>query len=148
MHEPEYIEKDPNKRRAAFVEHTIRQKMREGAFDKIEGAGKPIPGIDQPYDEMWWIKQLVEREKLSVLPESLELKKEIETKLREIEMMTQERFVREELEALNQKIRRVNRTTVQGPSTTLVPLNVEAIIERWKQRKAEKKNTPIPPRLG
>jgi hypothetical protein len=136
--EDKYEEKDPEKRRAAFIEHTIRQNMREGFFENVEGTGQPLSWIDKPYDELWWVKQLVEREKLSILPESLELRREIEQKLQEIRSMTQERFVREELEALNAKIRRANATTIQGPPTVLVPINIEAVVAKWKAERERK----------
>ncbi len=39
--------------------------MAEGAFDNLPGEGKPIPGIDEPYDPLWWIKAWIRRERLA-----------------------------------------------------------------------------------
>jgi hypothetical protein len=43
------------------------------AFDNLPGAGKPLPDRGQLHDPLWWVKQLVEREQLSLLPPSLQL---------------------------------------------------------------------------
>jgi len=49
------------------AENRIRQAMEEGAFDNLPGLGQPIPDIDEPYDELWWVKRLIRREKLGRL---------------------------------------------------------------------------------
>ncbi len=52
--------------------------------------------------------------------------------LASLERESDERVVRERLEALNARIRRVNRTTVAGPATSLAPVDVEAAVARWR----------------
>jgi len=63
--------KPPDKSWESWVEEQIQQAQAEGGFERLEGAGKPIPGLDAPYDPLWWIKKLLDREKLSVLPPAL-----------------------------------------------------------------------------
>ncbi len=46
----------------AIAENQIRRMIEEGKFDNLPGAGKPIPGIDEPYDENWWLKSFLKRE--------------------------------------------------------------------------------------
>jgi len=41
--------------------------MNEGQFDDLPGKGKPIAGLDRPYDPAWWAKKFVERERLQEL---------------------------------------------------------------------------------
>jgi len=54
------------------AENRIREAMAEGQFDNLPGEGKPIPNIDDPYDENWWIKQWLRRERIrEVLAEGL-----------------------------------------------------------------------------
>lgn len=38
------------------AENAIAAAEREGEFEDLPGAGRPIPGIDEPYDPDWWIK--------------------------------------------------------------------------------------------
>jgi hypothetical protein len=44
--------------------------------------------------------------------------------------------VRSALEALNERIRHVNRTTVSGPPSTMMPLDVERVVARWRSARA------------
>jgi hypothetical protein len=49
-----------------IAEQLIRAAQDEGQFDNLPGFGKPIPGIDDPHDEFWWIKAKLKREQLSI----------------------------------------------------------------------------------
>lgn len=48
----------------AIAENRIREAIAEGRFDNLPGEGKPIPGIDEPYDELWWVRAWIRRERL------------------------------------------------------------------------------------
>lgn len=48
-----------------IAENRIQQAIEEGQFDNLPGTGKPISGIDEPYDPLWWVSQWVRREGLS-----------------------------------------------------------------------------------
>lgn len=91
----------------SWFEQQIREAQAAGAFDNLAGAGKPLPDLDKPYDPDWWVKQLVRREQVSVLPP-----------------------------ALDAEIAKVNRTAAEGPSTRLAPFDVDAIVDEWTARRA------------
>ena len=74
--------KPPGTSWESWIEAQIRVAQEQGAFDNLPGAGKPLPNMDQEYDPMWWVKQLAEREQLSLLPPSLELARKVETRAR------------------------------------------------------------------
>jgi hypothetical protein len=57
-----------------WVERQIREAQERGEFDNLPGAGKPLPGLTGQYDEMWWVKQVAQREQLSLLPPLLALR--------------------------------------------------------------------------
>ena len=116
----------------SWTERQIREAQSEGQFERLSGAGKPIPGLGGAYDPLWWVKKLVEREKLSVLPPSLGIKTKVEEELAAIGRLEHEGEVRLRLAALNEEIARVNRTAISGPATTLGLLDVEAIVEEWR----------------
>ena len=59
-----------------WVDLQIRQAMERGEFDRLPGAGKPIEGLGAEHDPEWWLKGLIERERIAVLPASLSLRKE------------------------------------------------------------------------
>lgn len=119
-----------------FVERQIREAQERGEFDDLPGKGKPLPGLDKPYDEMWWVKSLVEREKLSVLPPTLELQRDIERGLESAMKLKSERSVRKAIKLLNIKIARANRRASDGPPTSLALLNTERVVARWRHDKA------------
>ena len=50
--------------------------MERGEFDNLPGAGKPIEGLGAQHDPEWWLKQLIERERIAVLPPALQLRKD------------------------------------------------------------------------
>jgi hypothetical protein len=126
------------------VERLIREAQEEGAFDRLSCAGKRLP-LSGALEEAWWIKEKLRRERLSDLPEALAIRLEAERVLAGIARESDERVVRERLEALNARIRRINRTTVAGPPTTLAPLDVEEAVRRWRAGRGERRAPGGPP---
>jgi len=116
-----------------WVDAQIRVAMGEGAFDNLPGTGKPIPNLDQPFD---WVKQLVQREQISMLPPSLELLRKVETELAAIEKLHDEATVRHRVAALNVEIAKVNATVVEGPPTRLGTLDVDQVVARWQRARS------------
>lgn len=46
------------------AENRIRQAYEEGQFENLPGLGRPLPGIEEPYDPLWWLKKWIRRERL------------------------------------------------------------------------------------
>jgi hypothetical protein len=120
----------------SWVEAQIHVAQEQGAFDNLPGAGKPLSNIGQEYDPLWWVKQLVQREQLSMLPPSLELCRRVETELATIDELPDEAAVRRRVTALNAEIARVNATVVEGPPTRLGKLDADLVVERWRRTRA------------
>jgi len=127
--------KPPDKSWESWTEEQIRREQAEGGFERLEGAGKPLPGLDAPYDPLWWIKKLLAREKLSVLPLALEVRAKVDRALQEVWRLRGEHEVRERVSAINAEIARANRTTAEGPPTSLSPLDVDDVLARWRNRR-------------
>ena len=111
----------------------------QGAFDNLPGAGKPLPYLGQEYDPDWWVKQLVQREQISILPPSLELLRKVEKELAAIENLHDEATVRRRVSALNVEIAKVNATVLEGPPTRLVDATrlVSHVQDRPGNRRAQ-----------
>lgn len=121
-----------------WVDRQIREAMERGEFDDLPGAGKPIPGLDRPYDEMWWIKQKVRAEGLSMpLPPTLQLRKDAEEALRLAEGARTEAELRRIVGEINDRIREAIRTGLSGPPLNLVPYDVERLVARWRERRSQ-----------
>lgn len=129
-------EKPKDKSWESWVEEQIRDAQEQGEFADLDGKGKPIPGLLEAYDPMWWLKKLMEREKLSVLPAALEIKARVERERDALQALAREEDVRARIAALNTEIARVNRSTADGPATSLPPLDPEPIVAEWRRRRS------------
>ena len=119
----------------SWIEAQIRVAQEKGAFDNLPGAGKPLPNILE-YDPLWWVKNLAQREQISLLPPSLELLRKVERELATIEKLPDEAAVRHRVATLNVEIARVNSTVVEGPPTRLGPLDPDQVVERWRRARS------------
>ena len=128
--------KPPGTSWETWIDAQIRVAMEAGAFDNLPGAGKPIPNLGQEYDPLWWVKQLAQREQISMLPPSLELLRKVETELAAIEKLHDEASVRRRVAALNVEIAKVNATVVEGPPTRLGTLDVDQVVARWRRTRS------------
>lgn len=117
----------------SWIDAQIRVAQEQGAFDNLPGAGKPLPDRGQANDPLWWVKQLAEREQLSLLPPSLELLRKVEKELATIEKLPDEAAVRRRIAALNVEIARLNATAVEGPPTRLGKLDVDQVVAKWRR---------------
>ena len=124
--------KPPGTSWETWIDAQIRVAREQGAFDNLPGAGKPLPNLGQEHDPLWWVKQLVQREQISILPPSLELLRKVEKELAAIEKLDDEATVRHRVAALNVEIAKVNATVVEGPPTRLSRLDVDKVVARWQ----------------
>jgi len=125
----------------SYAEEQIRAAQEEGLFDNLPGFGQPIPGIDEPHDELWWVREKLKREKLSVLPPALVIKLDMEKTLARLPAIRDEREVRRELLELNERIRLAQRSAVWGPSCDVMPLEIEAVVEEWRQQPGQRNDS-------
>jgi hypothetical protein len=117
-----------------WVERQIREATERGEFDGLPGAGKPIPDLDEPHDELWWVKGKLRREQLSWLPPTMALRKEVEDALEAAARAGTEDEVRRIVAAVNAKIVESNRKAASGPPSNLAPVDVERVVARWRER--------------
>ncbi|WP_031087208.1 DUF1992 domain-containing protein [Streptomyces sp. NRRL WC-3549] len=120
----------------SWVDRQIREAEQRGDFSHLPGFGKPLAGLERPYDENWWIKAKLEREGVSVLPPSLALRKEAEDAREEALDARSEREARRVLSEVNERIREALRTPPEGPPLNLGPLDVEAVVAEWHARRS------------
>jgi hypothetical protein len=121
----------------SWREELIRLAREEGAFENLPGAGKPLTDPGDSYDPDWWVKKLVQREKVSVVPPSLELLRKVEAEVERIRKLSDEAAVRERIRALNVEIARANARAAEGPPTRLAPLDADTIVAQWLKEHQE-----------
>ena len=130
--------KPPGTSFETWIDAQIRVAMEEGAFDNLPGAGKPLPNLGQDFDLNVWVRQLAQREQLtiSMLPPSLELLRKVEKELAAVNKLDDEASVRSRVAALNAEIAKVNATMTEGPPTRLGRLDVDQVVARWRQARS------------
>jgi len=122
-----------------WIEEQIRAGMERGEFEELSGRGKPLdgiePGVEVQRDEDWWLKAKLRRERLSYLPPTLAVRKELEQAREAIAAASREDVVRRIVADINERIRDVNRRGADGPPSTLMPLDADAVVAQWHARR-------------
>jgi len=122
-----------------WIEQQIRAGMERGEFEELSGRGKPLdgiePGVEVQRDEDWWLKAKLRRERLSYLPPTLAVRKELEQAREAIAAASREDVVRRIVADINERIRDVNRRGADGPPSTLMPLDEDAVVAQWHARR-------------
>ena len=136
--------KPPSVTWEAWVDRLVREARERGEFDDLAGAGKPLPGLDQGRDELWWVKALMRREGVGVTPPTIAIRVDAERVLEAVSTMRSEAAVRSAVDALNERIRSVNRTAVSGPPSTMMPLDVERVVASWRSaHSGDERSDPV-----
>ena len=131
---------------ARWVDLQIQRAMERGEFDNLPGQGKPLGDLGSPYDRDWWLKKLVERERITgVLPAALQLRKEDAELDALLDRETSESEVRELVEGFNQRIVEARRQLQGGPPVVTPARDVETEVERWRERRSSRRLNPVAP---
>jgi hypothetical protein len=138
---------DWQSRHESLIDQQIRAAEARGEFDDLPGAGKPLTGLDKPYSEDWWLKQLAERENLGrhALPPSLALRKEAQDLRSGIVPGRSERAVRDAVADYNERVVAARRKPLSGPPVTLEELDVDEVVRAWRARREEATRRPDGP---
>ena len=128
-----------------WVDLQVRQAMERGDFDNLPGAGKPIEGLGSEHDPDWWLKKLVERERITVLPPSIALRKEDADLDAALDRLFSEKDVREHVEDFNARVIRARYSLSAGPPLITMPRDVDATVAAWRERRAARQRHPAPP---
>ncbi len=129
----------------SVAEKAIAQGQARGEFDGLPGAGKPLPGLDEPHDELWWVRAKLRREEVQYLPETLQVRRELDVARERIAAATTEPEVRRLADEINARIRWVNSRAITGPPSNVVPLDVDAVVERWRAERPAPAVSPAAP---
>ncbi|NDL59030.1 DUF1992 domain-containing protein [Phytoactinopolyspora mesophila] len=125
----------------SWIDRQIREAEERGEFDDLPGAGKPLTNLGRSNDEMWWIREKLEREGLStdaVLPTPLKLRKEVDQLPEIVRGLPTEDDVRAAVEEVNERIKAYWRdpSSSMGPQVPVAPADVEKVVERWRAERA------------
>lgn len=77
----------------SLAERRIREAMARGEFDHLPGAGSPIPGAGTADDDLWWVRNWIDRQRRN--QQVLDEARRLEESLGPIWMLPTETEVRE-----------------------------------------------------
>ncbi|MFD7077247.1 DUF1992 domain-containing protein [Nocardioides sp. NPDC059952] len=119
-----------------WVDLQVQEAIQRGEFDNLPGAGKPIKNLDRDHDPDWWVKQLVEREQIVVLPRSVQLRKDDAELDAILDTQTTEDGARRIVEEFNERVIAARYGAPEGPPLITMTRDVEATLDAWRERRA------------
>ena len=122
-----------------WVDVQVRRAMERGEFDDLPGAGKPIEGLGAEHDPDWWVKKLVERERITLLLPVLQLRKDDAELDAKLDALAAEDEVREQVEDFNARVIRARYTPSDGPPLITMPRDTEQTVAAWRERRAARR---------
>ncbi len=120
---------------ATWVDLQVRRAMERGEFDDLPGQGKPIEDLGVEHDPDWWVKKLVERENIALLPPAIALSKEDAELHDRLDDITAESEVRRELDDFNRRVVETRRQLQGGPPVVTPTRDVDAEVSAWRERR-------------
>lgn len=130
-----------------WVRYQIRTAEARGSFRDLPLTGKPLPARALRLDRDW-VAELVEREKLdasALLPPSITLAREVEQLPARLARERSEVRVRALVVDLDARIRAAYRMVLTGPPMRTLPLDVEAVVDRWRSSRPSDPDTEAEP---
>ena len=124
---------------ASWVDLQVRQAMERGEFDNLPGLGKPIEDLGVEHDPDWWVKKLVERENIALLPPAIALRKEDAELDGVLDRINVEAEVRRELEDFNRRVIETRRQLQGGPPVVTATRDVDAEVSAWRDRRTTRR---------
>jgi len=119
-----------------WVDEQIARAQREGAFDGLDGAGKPLPRRDRDKTSYEWALEWARREEADVaamMPTGLALRKEREELPARVARQPTEELARAVVEAHNARVDQYYRRPVEGPWIPVGMPDVEELVAEWRR---------------
>jgi hypothetical protein len=140
--------KPPGMSFETWVDSQIARARDEGAFDGLDGAGKPLPRRTREMTSYDWALEWAKRENADVagmLPSGLVLRKEREELPARVAAQTSETAARAVVEAHNARVDQYYRRPADGPWIPVGMADVEEMVAEWRQTRPAVPPAPPPP---
>lgn len=139
--EPEDRDEDDNAasqrmdQKAMWVDLQVRKSIERGEFDNLPGTGKPLD-LPAQHDPDWWVKRLIEREKISgVAPPAIGLRREDAELDDVIDREWSEDGVRRVVEDFNRRVVEARRQLTGGPPVVTRTRDADEQVAAWAARR-------------
>lgn len=131
--------------RSRYVDTVVDQAMRRGEFDNLPLQGKPIPGLTGTHDPDWWIKGLIERENITGVLPSAQLRKDDAELDGKLDLEAMEARVREIVTDFNARVIDARRQLQGGPPVVTPTRDVDEEVARWRSRRVARRTAASGP---
>jgi hypothetical protein len=131
-----------------WVESQIARAQEQGAFDRLAGAGKPLPRRDREETSYDWARSWAARENADVagmLPTGLVLRKEREELPGVVARQPSEAAARAVVEAHNARVDRFYRRPQEGPFIPVGMADVDEMVAEWRRTRPVAAQAPPEP---
>ncbi|GAA4602641.1 hypothetical protein BJY16_004315 [Actinoplanes octamycinicus] len=127
------------------IDRQLRDATERGEFENLPGAGKPLSGYGEEYDEDWWVKDWLRREGATagVIPPTLAVRQAVEDLETAVDRLHTERAVREHVAALNARIDKARWGHLDGPPVIVRRLAADAVVAAWAARAAAVRDAEV-----
>ena len=119
-----------------LAERRIEEAMREGKFDNLKGAGKPIDLEPAPADEnarmTWWALRILRQN--DVIPEEVKWRKRVDTLKSMLAQASDESSVRILVGQINELVQKINTLGTNAMNMAATPVVLETEIRRLHER--------------
>jgi hypothetical protein len=118
-----------------WVDLQVRRSIERGEFDNLPGAGKPLK-LPAQHDPDWWVKRLIEREKISgVAPPAIGLRREDAELDEVIDREWSEEGVRRIVADFNRRVVEARRQLTGGPPVLTRTRDADDEVAAWAARR-------------
>jgi hypothetical protein len=138
--------KPPGMSFATWIDSQITRAREDGAFDGLDGAGKPLPRRTREQTSYDWALEWAKRENADVvgmLPSGLALRKEREELPALVARQTSAAAVRAVVEAHNARVDQYYRRPVEGVWVPVGMADVDEMVAEWRRTRPAAE--PAPP---
>jgi hypothetical protein len=136
--------KPPGMSFETWIDSQITRAREQGAFDGLDGAGKPLPRRAREQTSYDWALEWAKRENADVagmLPTGLALRKEREELPGLVDRQTSEAAARAVVDAHNARVDQFYRRPQEGPFIPVGMADVEEMVAQWWRTRP----APAPP---
>ena len=135
LHDPYAFAIDDAVAVALLADLQVRRAIARGEFDDLPGSGEPIDLPDQ-HDPEWWLRSLIQREHIALLPPSIQLRKDDAALDAHLDQLADPTAVRREIDAFNERVIRARYEPPAGPPLITMPRDPEETVTAWADRRA------------
>ena len=121
-----------------LAERRIEDAMRDGKFDNLPGAGKPMELEPMPADEnarlMWWALRILRNN--DVVPDEVRWRKAVDKLRASLAAARNEQAVATLVRQINAIVHKVNTLGTNAINVPLAPLSEDGERQRFRERHA------------